>query len=475
MGNEFDVDIIAALSNKNTSELKRVLTELQSTGILQEVSSRNTYVVAHALMRDVVYNNIPLDTRKLLHKKTADYLHEKYKAQLEEHTNELAYHYSNSSDGEKALHYLIRAGDEAKESYLLDEADRYYREAISCFTNNRDLFNDSYLLFIELHYKIGITNQILGKLNEALTVLIEGIKVSQDHQIYELLPKIYHQVARVFSIKGDYDKAFHYIGEAIKISSRTGNPYDMLEFLREEANLYTSINNTTKAQEVLEKGLSESRKLEDEQLVSKYLNNLGILFIDKDYKKALRYFKESFSLRKEMKDKLALSVVLSNIAAVFYKIKKLDNAIKYTKRALHISTEIEDKLGICLNLNNLGEMYLAHDELHRAFSYFRDGLRHSREISWKEGIVADRIHISLIYVLKNQNIPLAKDLLDRALRGAKELQNPELVAKCYLVQSKLLALENKPEESQLTFKNAQQVIKQNDLAKVLQDFERKVA
>ncbi len=472
IGNVWSVDMLSHFSNKDSKSLNRIVRELQKKGILQNVS--NGFTITHGLMRDVVYKNTPADTRELLHERVADYLCEKYMAEIDEHTQVLAYHYSNSNNREKTFHYLVKAGDESQRVYLLNEADRYYGEAIICFMNNIDLFRDSYLALIELTLKRGITNQILGKLSEALQHLSESLQISKDRQIKDFIPKIYHQTSRVFSIQGDYTKALQYIEEALTLSSIMNNPFDTLELLHEQANIYRTTHNNQKALEILEKGLIQVRHLEDKQLVSKYLNNLGIIYGDIDYKKAISFFKESYALRKKMKDKLAISILFSNVSALWYKHKHLDKAIKYAKHSLQISSEIEDKLGICLNLNNLGEMYLAKDDLDTALSYFQQGLTNSREMPWKEGIIATQIHLCLINVVKNQNIDVTKNILKDSITGAKELQHPELIAKAYLVQSKILALEKKVEESKLIFKNAQDVIKQNNLYNAIQDFEKKI-
>ncbi len=472
IGKEFSSNILYELWNKDRESFKRSLTELQSHGMIHQTS--NGFEITHALARDVVYQNTPLEIRKSLHKRIAEYLLEKYMSEIEEYTNELAYHYSNSNDPEKAFHYLIKAGDESHTVYLLNEAHRYYKEAIDCFMNNKDMLGDSFLVLIELKIKAGMVSQILGKLDDTLGSLNDALKISEDQQIKDFIPKIFHQISRVFSIKGDYDKAFQYIDKAITISSYANNQYDTLEFLHEQANMYRTIRNNTKALEILEKGLSEVRKLDDKQLLSKYLNNLGIIYGNIDYKKALGFFKESYLLRREMNNKLSLSVLFSNVSALWYKNKKFDKAIKYAKLALRISSEIEDKLGVCLNLNNLGEIYLEKDDYDKALSYFKQGSEHSQTMFFKEGIVSNCLHIGLIYLLKNYAIDEATILINEALQGAKELKHPELIAKACLVKSRILALEDKTKESQIVFKDAQVIIKQNNLSLVVENFSKKI-
>jgi len=53
-----------------------------------------------------------------------------YADKIEEYYEELAYHYSRSDDKEKALHYLVKAGDKSKAAYANKRAIEYYNQAL---------------------------------------------------------------------------------------------------------------------------------------------------------------------------------------------------------------------------------------------------------------------------------------------------------------------------------------------------------
>ncbi len=475
IGKDFSVDQIKNLMPTVEMNLSEKLIELQSRGIIREkeVSPELTYEITHSLMREVTYKNLTPTYRRLLHTKLATYLETKYTDELDEHTHFLAYHYARSNNSAKALEYLMKAGDEANKLYLLSEANRYYIEAIASFVNNEELFNKQIRKLIELNYKVGTVNQILGKLDISTKSLEEALELSQKYGISEFIPKSYHQIARIYKIKGDYEKVLYYIDQAIKASEETQNQRNRLELLHEQAGIYRLQQNKERALEILEHGLLEAQRIGDKYIESMYLNHLGITYENlQQHRKALECYKQTLELRKEQKDKLAISIVLANIAALLFKINKVNKSIEYAKKSLHISSEIEDKLGECLNLNNLGEIYLSMNSFDKAKNYFERALQEAQEISWKEGMISSKIHISLINTLKNDKIDESRTMLEEAFLALKELHHPEYIAKAYLVKSKLLHITHEEQSSQECFAEAQEIIKQNNLNKTLKSFEQ---
>jgi len=474
IGQEFSFDELKSLSHLDGVALKHALNELLASGIIRDYrkAGQHIYEIIHALMREVVYKSMPHRERSKLHTIIADYLYEKHTNALDEYTQELAYHYKRSTKEDKAFQFLLRAGDETYKSSLISQANLYYIEAIACLTNNENIVSNKNIILIELNYKVGITNQLLGKIDISQKALSRALKFSHDHGINEFIPKIYHQIARVNKIKGDYQEALHSIDEALGLAENIVNPNDQLEFLHEKAALYRIIHEKEKALAILKDGLVQVRVLKDSRLESMYLNALGIMYATSEYTKALEYYRDALLIRKKRKDTLGIAVVLSNVSAACYRLGRLDKAIEYAKKSLHLSSEIEDKLGIALNFANLGEIYLAQHDQDQASDSFLKAFKAAGELSWKEGITISKIHLALIAIFKNENLSHAKQFLEESIEAALGLNNHELIAKAYLVHSKLLSLQKDEETSQYFFAEAQNIIKKNNLFSIIEQFNK---
>ena len=71
---------------------------------------------------EAVYQNIPRHRRQALHRQVAEAIEALYRDSLDEYHAQLAHHYDQGGDAEKAVAYLFQAGEKANHSYANEEA-----------------------------------------------------------------------------------------------------------------------------------------------------------------------------------------------------------------------------------------------------------------------------------------------------------------------------------------------------------------
>src|SRR5215510_4596536 len=104
------------------------LNTLESTGLIRLVSAQPEleYLFRHALVQDAAYGSLLKRDRKQLHLAVGEALERLYPEQRDEQAATLAYHYERAEVRDKAIHYLTRAGDRAREGYANAEALAFY-------------------------------------------------------------------------------------------------------------------------------------------------------------------------------------------------------------------------------------------------------------------------------------------------------------------------------------------------------------
>jgi len=112
--------------------LQTCLMQLQSLEFIYEKSffPEVEYMFKHILIQDVAYHSLLTETRKKFHERIGNAMEEIYKDRLAEHCEELAYHYQQSNNREKALEYLIMAARKAADRFANIEAMNFCREAL---------------------------------------------------------------------------------------------------------------------------------------------------------------------------------------------------------------------------------------------------------------------------------------------------------------------------------------------------------
>ena len=130
IGRTFYDRVLRAVAGGNGA-LDRILKELRELDLIEESSGarEREYAFKHAVIRDVVYESILLSRRAELHGRVGTCIESLFAGRLEEVCSLLAYHFAQAKDGERALDYLLQAGDLAAAMASDTEALAHYRQA----------------------------------------------------------------------------------------------------------------------------------------------------------------------------------------------------------------------------------------------------------------------------------------------------------------------------------------------------------
>jgi len=88
------------------------------------------YIFKHALLRDVTYETVLLKLRRMYHRQVATWLETAAGDRLGEYLGLIAGHYELAGDQDKAVEYLLRAGNRAQLAYAHQEAIEAYQRAL---------------------------------------------------------------------------------------------------------------------------------------------------------------------------------------------------------------------------------------------------------------------------------------------------------------------------------------------------------
>lgn len=136
-------------------QLDRTQGLVRETGTVR-VSGRTLtrYRFSHALFQRFVYDTLGDGTRRSGHRQVAAELEALYAADPEPVVPQLAHHYAEAGDAERAVPYLLQAGDRTRLLYAHDEAVRLYERAADFL---RELGDRERLARTMM--KIGLTHQ----------------------------------------------------------------------------------------------------------------------------------------------------------------------------------------------------------------------------------------------------------------------------------------------------------------------------
>jgi tetratricopeptide (TPR) repeat protein len=134
IGREFDLHLLERMSRLSPARLITALGEAAAVGVVSELASTpGRYAFAHELMRETLYDDLPPSRRLELHQKIARVLESVWADDIDPHLSEIARHFYLAAplgDSDKALEYVVRAGDAARVLLAYEEAAVHYRRAL---------------------------------------------------------------------------------------------------------------------------------------------------------------------------------------------------------------------------------------------------------------------------------------------------------------------------------------------------------
>jgi predicted ATPase len=132
IGRTFLYRVLAAIAEEESS-LDQHIVELQEEEMIRERARMPEleYVFRHHLTQEAAYNGLLKQERRIFHRRVAETLERIFPARGEEHVGLLAHHWERAGVPEKAVRYLLRAGDHARLLYAHREAIDDYGRALA--------------------------------------------------------------------------------------------------------------------------------------------------------------------------------------------------------------------------------------------------------------------------------------------------------------------------------------------------------
>lgn len=130
IGRSFTFDVLAAASNQDQALLLNSLDELWQRRIVREHGT-NSYDFSHDRIREVAYSTMSQTRQRLLHQRVAAAMETLNANRLPEISGQLATHYAQAGQVEKAIAYYQQAAETARQIHAYEVAISHYRQALA--------------------------------------------------------------------------------------------------------------------------------------------------------------------------------------------------------------------------------------------------------------------------------------------------------------------------------------------------------
>jgi len=376
LGREFEVRVLAQMLAP-VSEIEAYVSDAEKASIWLPLREMR-YLFYHALLRDAAYSMQMRARRKELHVLALGALEKIYESQNEEHYAEFAYHAENGDLRAKAQQYYTRAGRVSAGLYQNNQAIDYFTRALA-YTPFDDLVTQFDLVVerVELYSRLGkrdLQLKDLDQLEHWAGVLVDDdlrIKVMMLRSAYCYFVGNYQESVKYAELSESASetlavtKLAHYtqfvratsllrlgrMDAAMQLARQSLEKVRALKYLDEECQILNVMGwialeqkESSSAKEYLAGALEIARRVKNQDVESKVLNNLAMAegFLNGDYALARIYYDRSYKIIQELGDRQRLGVCLANLGYVAGMQGDFSAARSYYEQALMTAHEVGD-------------------------------------------------------------------------------------------------------------------------------------
>ncbi len=461
IGKKFTLRLLRELNlfdERSVSEILSFLTHDQLIIKKEEsVGAKIYYEFANQSLQSLLYRRLDEAKRISWHKKVAELLEKISSKEEEESVFEIAHHYLEGKEFEKAYQYALLSAEKMKGRFANDEALRYLENAVEVASKFSDTKQATQKQVTALSKRAGFCKMV-GELNQAERDYKSILKLMESFSDLKMLAKTYNGLGEIYRLKHDYKKGISCLKKAMHIHQKLDDPHQLADTLSYMGLLYWVDSQYQEALDSFQKALQIDQKLGNKSSMASTLNNMGLVYWSlRQHSQALKYLTDALSVYRDLDNKEWIARTLNNIGYALFELGKYREAIVHLLESLELNEQIKDKKEIALNLENLGEVYQKTGDLENALKYNERGLTLAQDIA-----LAQRVG----YILKNMglihfelgNYQKAFAYLKEAQKTAEKIEDKELQISVWVSLSKFHLLLNDVHKAEQLLEEANRII-----------------
>jgi len=434
-GEEFIAEVIARVRDIDERGLVRQLSrELDKRHRLVQAQGRqrvnrqrlSLYRFRHNLFQRYLYNSLDEVEREFVHEDVGNVLEELYGEQAYEIAPQLARHFLEAGDEERALPYVMEAGHQAQRAYANEEAIHHFRTALEV---TEEITGDVSEEKITIHEHLGDVLVNIGRYDEALESYTAALDLLEGVASPGRVAALYRKAGIVHRLKGQYAVALERLNQAQE-ALEGAHSAEMSRICTCRATVLYRQGEATKALEWCQRGLELAQEVEErEELAHAYMlrgtihgdlgnlnaaiedcleslgisqetddllqqakahNGLGANYYYKgDWERAVTHYQQSLEIRERVGDVTGMATVSNNLGEVYLDQGRFDEAAACFQRCLESWEAMGFQLGVALSYRNLGQVCIRREEWEAALEHLQTSLQMLEEMGLRDWLMAE--------------------------------------------------------------------------------------
>jgi tetratricopeptide (TPR) repeat protein len=386
VGRSFYYRVLARIVDLEDSLDTELLTLQQADMILEAARMPELeYIFRHALTQEAAYSTLLLKQRRVFHGRVGQTLEALYPNESDELAAELADHFFQARDFERALNYYSVAGEKAFHLHASTEAIAHFKRAISCTEQMEDA--DGRL--VHLYLRLGRSFELEYQFDSALST--------------------YQDMVEMAKARGD---------ESLKLASLTAQCIIHAT--------QTPLYDPALAKELGEQTLTLAQELNDQEAEAKVL--WGLLLVEHwgggDLRKGLEYGQRSLAISRKLELKEQMGYTLNNLSLGYLSLEEFGVAREVGKEAREIWRQLGNTPMLADGYNSGIWIEIMAGEFDAALSMGHQGKRLGHSIGSIWGQAGALNSMAVVYLEKGDIGRTVNSLTESRLLIEEDVKHP---------------------------------------------------
>lgn len=375
IGNKFFVEILREVEKRLSDpvDVDSTLQDLEKHSLVFRNLGFDisTYFFKHSSTREVAYQTLLQQNRKMLHQLTAEAIESLFADRLDEFSYALANHYLGAELYNEAIPYLKRAMEAASRVYDNALALKLGAELMKHLQSSAER--------AKLNINLADIQWLIGDWEKAdqLISLAESEAPAKSISYCEI--HRFRGMAAFF--KGEMEFAKSHFERGYELANELNDPLALCIALSNLGIWHQHHQDFALAKDYHQKSLDLAISLQETQRQAKSYSNIGLIHLEeKDFALAEAAFLKSLeiaALERYLRDE---SIALGNLAWAYMQEKRFSEAMPHLKRKLELATQMNDKWEMIKALGNLGNIHYELAEYPAALEYYQKSLALKEEL-----------------------------------------------------------------------------------------------
>jgi len=317
------------------------LVDAASFGLVR-VAEKGMYTFDHALTQQALYTALSPHRRRLLHVAAGEAIENvpegRRHADRARRAPELAWHFLQGDDAEKATQYSLLAGDQAELVFAHGEAERHYRVALDLAQATPDRLREA-----EAAEGLGIVLKIVGRYDEGLEMLERGARIRRAANDLEGEGRVVAQVGLLLYQRGSAETGIRRLQPLVEVREQQGSSHSLALLYAALVRLFNLKGRESDQFRATERLLELARGLTDDRLLAEAELHRGVSLMHFGrYEDAVQLLESAVSRAESVGNLHTLSDALNFASLAYHGLRNLDRCLLYRVRAVEVAERLGD-------------------------------------------------------------------------------------------------------------------------------------